>query len=106
MAWKPLILPRPEHQDQAHITKEMISKLSRLELLLRRAKNRANGFQCPFCFEDCYWHCKIFKNKTGLWRHLYTAHTLSMTEIDDFKKILDSFQGNSFVKHYEECRRK
>ena len=39
MAWKPLILPRPEHQDPAHITKEVISSLvNAVKLKNREAK--------------------------------------------------------------------
>ena len=55
MAWKPK-LPRPEHQDPAHITKEMISKLSCKSEYKKRQHTpddeiylKPMRFSCPFC---------------------------------------------------------
>ena len=103
MAWKPLILPRPEHQDQAHITKEMISKLSSESILKKgyvvpsREPSPRNPIYlqsirigCSICHKEKRGTGKNFKNLWKLYYHCKIHHSLEMDFLkEDIMKIAD-----------------
>ena len=103
MAWKPLILPRPEHQDQAHITKEMISKLSSESILIKRKVVpsrepstlnpiylQSMRIGCSICHKEKTGTDKNFKNLWKLYYHCKIHHSLEMDFLkEDIMKIAD-----------------